>query len=696
MAGSATIGGKIIKGPVAWAIQPGTAPYMTVIHVDKDEVPDPTALMGYTKAQTLDVSGIGGSWKVLNVYVVDFAPGGDPYTWALTLADRRFWWPRQHVLRRYNIRRRTGSMRLLTEGHPVLVPEAVSDFGYELATLNNGKRWEPKDAISDVFQIVDVDAPIYASSSGFTIPLDDLELDDDGASAVTRLLRMVPGCNVYVSAGGNTTIFDETDRAAAQALFQTLGSPVVGKGIVGAVSYTAIRPSSINALFTPEQELKFTSIQDGGTSYSTRGDTSKFMENVLESPDLSLTLTSGRTVSRGTWITLQEAIDAWGGISGRTIDGKQVDVPKLTVALIRLHWFNKFKMWIEAGEIAPDAVWVQRIAAVMNHFRQTYRISPYWMNRIRSIRPERVAILDTENGSRAPAFVTQNYAMQFGVKGIMFAANKQAIVANTTNVYNDSLALAKAAPFSVSVVNNDLGILHLSIMSDVTGNAVTIYPCALALDGIPQMSPAFKAGNPFTDGTTLQGAPPAMLAETHRVAIVVTCVPSAPNSNDQLYRVNIPAADVAASGGSGPVWEVRVGPGIATARFAWDDAHEDLIDKSFGVPANAKPGVRPTYANGDALAKANLLVDASETKSLAKAFAASIYSQMTDRLVGMVGVPGDGNLAPTGNATMVVHGLDAGGELNSIVRFDKIAGRLDVQAFIPNSTRRQLMRQVQP
>lgn len=697
----AKIGDTIVKGPVAWAIQPGTAPFSTVVYVDRSALPDPGVLLGKSKPQRLIVSGQGGSWQIAGVFVVAFEPGGDPYTWALTLADRRYWWPRTHILRRYNIRRRTGTMRLLTEGHPVLVPDVVSDFGYELATLKApGKKWEPIDALKDVLAILDDGAAPDHGVTSNTIPLDDLELDDDGASAVARLLRAMPGTNVYVTADGATALLDETDRVAALSLFKSMGSPVVGKGIADVATYTGIRPSGINALYTIEQEVKFTSVDDS-TSYSTRGNTAKYMENVLEVTDLSLTLSSGRVVSRGTWITVREAIDAWGGISGTSRDGKAFSLPKLTVALIRRLWVSDFKNYRELGETVSGVDWGQRIDSLMKHFRQTYRISPYWMNRIRSIRPERVAILDPENGSRAPAFVTQNYSFSSTLKGVLFLPQNQGVIRNTTNAYNDSLPLAKAAPFTVSVLNADLGVLHLSPQADVMGYASRFYPCAFERVGLPQMAPSLPDRNPFKDGTFLQGANPALLAESHRVAIVLTCVPSAPNSNDQLFRVKVTPADAQAVGVdtgpcSGPEWEVRIGPGVATARFAWNDDFEDLIDRSFGVPQNAAPGVKPTYKNGDALAAANLLVDAGETKSLAKAAGASIWSQMLDRVVGMQAGPGDDSIKPTGNATIVVHGIDGSGELNTLVRFDKIAGRLDVATFIPNSARRQLMRMVQP
>lgn len=693
---SATIDGVPIKGAAGWAIQAGTLPYMATFTVDRDGMSNPADLMG--KPMTLTAEGIGGTWSVAGLYLVDYAPGSDPYNWSITLADKRYWWPRKAVVRRYNMRRRTGSTRLLREGFPTQLPQGVDDVAYELATLKTpGETWKAKDALLDIITILDGTPPVPDKIPTRNVPLDDVELDDDGAGAVTRLLRHIPGCAVYVDATGTTRFFDETDGSAADVL-RAMGDAVVGKGIAEAVDYSGIRPTDIDALWTMEVELKFTSIDEGGT-YSTRGNTTKYLENVLQVTDETLVV-AGRTVTRGTWITFDEAFAAWGSFAAKNGVGAASSAGNISHEMVRSLWFGGAleRMYTQLGALKPDANWLPRIREIRKHYRQTYRISPYWMNRIRSLRAERVAIIDPETGTRAPARVVCNYAVAPSVRGILFSPATQGVVLNVTDVYSDDLATAGYAPATVSILSNDLGILHLSFETGVNNILAEVFPCAFE-EPIPQANFAAKAAvNIFGDGTHVRSVAPARLASNHKVAIVLTAVPSAPNSNDQLYRhrVSAGASPLAPGTCRGKPWEVRMGSGIATARFAWSDRFESMIDKVFGVPQNPMPGVAPTYAGGDALAGAGLLVDKDEIVNLSKATAAAVYAQLVDRIVGTQAGPPQADLNPTGSATAILHGIDANGPINTLVRFDRTSGRLDPQTFIDNNTRRKLFRMVQP
>ncbi len=78
-------------------------------------------------------------------------------------------------------------------------------------------------------------------------------------------------------------------------------------------------------------------------------------------------------------------------------------------------------------------------------------------------------------------------------------------------------------------------------------------------------------------------------------------------------------------------------------------------------------------------------------------FAADLrYLGQSSELTVPVAGPLDAGISPVGNATSVVHSLAADGALNSLIRFDRRTGRLDMTAFLDNATRRLLFRQVQP
>ncbi len=703
MATGATYAGVPITNAtdVSWSVRSGTTPTTTTIVVAEKFADRVRGQMG--KAGTLEVSAEGGlGYTVRDVYVIDETPTGHPEMVAFTLADRRYKWVREHVTRRYNIRRRTGDRRLLTEGQPVGVPADVPDYAYEAATLLNGQPWTARDIVQDVLASVDPDGG-EASLSGLpsrTIPVEGLELDDSGAAALDRALEHVIGAAVYLDLDGVVRFLDETDVNTANTLLKRLGPPVVGQGIASKVDYAGLRPAWVDVLFTVEQELKFTSLDEGGT-YSQRGNTTKYMENVLPVPDLSLAV-GGRTVARGTWITVDEAFAAWGVptvAAGAKIPGGAAPLA-LTHDLVRTLWMGGRleAVYAGVGDFVADADWAARIRAIRQHYRQTYRISPYWMNRIRSLSDERVAIIDPENGVRAPAFVTANYAYAPSVRGRWVDPNRQGIVINV-DAYSDSLTAAKQAPATVSILDEQLGILHLTYMGDALGLHQAVYPCKM--DNAPGMNFGKGAGAMTIDGCVYEGAAPVKLAATHKVAVVLTAVPSAPNSNDQLYRVRVTASDVKGNGvvvgpATGTGWTIRIGHGVTSARFAWSDALDATIDKLFGAARTGKVGERPTYAAGDALAASGLLVDRKEVENVAKSAATALYAQMLDRVVGAHGVKMDDSLVPVGNASSVEHVLGTDGALNSIVRFDRTSGRVDIMAFLDNATRRKLFGMVSP
>lgn len=686
---------------IGWEVSVGEQPFTTTVVVAASEAQRVRGLMG--RPTSLVARGEEGGFTAAGVYVVDESPTTDPSMTAFVVADKRWLWTRRHVLRRYNVRRRTGNRRLLTEGFPVEIPGDVADVGFESATLIDGVTpWTARDAVLDVVTVVDGEEPDTSGLPLRQVPIEGVEIDDDGAAAIGRILDYMPGAAVYVGIDGRTRFLDETARTGAENLLRRFGAPVAGAGLAATVDYAAIRPAWVDVLFTIEQELKFTSREEGG-AYATRGDKSKYLENVLPVPDLTLAV-GGRTVTRGTYITFDEAFTAWGipqfAGAGPAVPGSAP--PALSHSIVRQLWMGGRleALYAEVGKLVPDADWAARVRAVRQHYRQTYRISPYWMARIRSLSAERVAVIDPENGVRAPAFVTADYAYQPGVRGRWIDRNKQGIVINV-RAFSENLATAKQAPADVSIVDGQLGILHLSYSTDALGVWEEVWPCRFE-DPIPQAD--FGRGVQSavtTDGAVYEGAAPAILSASHRVAVVITAVPSAPNSNDQLFRVRVTPTDatkvgppVAAS--SGPGWAVRVGPGVATARFAWSDAQDGLIDKMFGAgPIAPKRGQQPTYEAGDGLKGAGLLVDGRELDNVARAVAASLYSQMPDRVVGQVAGPMDPGISPVGNATAVVHSLGTDGALNSLVRFDRRTGRLDMTSFLDNSTRRLLFRQVQ-
>ena len=72
---------------------------------------------------------------------------------------------------------------------------------------------------------------------------------------------------------------------------------------------------------------------------------------------------------------------------------------------------------------------------------------------------------------------------------------------------------------------------------------------------------------------------------------------------------------------------------------------------------------------------------------------ASVMGGAVENILIKDGVIAGRGVAADTAADMVI---DAAGAINTLVRFDKIAGRLDVQAFLSNDVRRKLFKMVQP
>jgi hypothetical protein len=436
--------------------------------------------------------------------------------------------------------------------------------------------WDARAALSDVMAQVDGGGDVGGVGAS-TVPMENVELDLTGDVAIRALLGYITGTNIYVGIDGEIHFTDNQAYQATGSTMRRFGPPVVGSGTARSSNLAGIRPSAVNVLFSVEQELKFTSVTEGSSGYSFRGqNTVKYLENVIQLPDAS-TMINGKSVARGTWVNIDAAFAAWGAPS---VGAGQAAAPALSQDLVRTLWFEGGleRLYGGLGNVTPDGLWAARIHQIRQHYRQTYRIAPYWMNRILSISAERVAIIDRENGSKAPAYVTANYAYTPSVRGLLAAPGSQYYIVNVA-AYSDSLAASKQAPATVNVLDSQLGIFHIDYGVDVLGRQQVIYPSTF--DDPPALE--FTKGTPknfFMDGTVTAGATTTKLSATHKVAVVLTAVPSAPNTNDQLYRVRVTPADVAAlgiqAGGSdGPEWDIRLGAGVTTARFMWSDAQAE-------------------------------------------------------------------------------------------------------------------------
>lgn len=682
---------------VSWKLTSGTTPYETSVVVATKAIKGDD-LIG--KDTSLVVTGAKDSFTAA-CYIIGQMAGPHPQMTTLTICDKRWLWGRKHYTRRFNVRRKTGDRRMLTEGISERMTFVVDDYFYEKATLKGGASiWTAKDAMMDVLSYVDGGAPDIGGVNFRDVPFENVDASAPGDEAIDRIRHLTSGINVYIALDGTTTLIDETDSASASRILGTFGAPVVGKGIASFVNRAGIRPQWIDVLLPVECELKFTSIDEGNT-YSLRGDTRKLIENVVPIPDASLTV-NGKTISRGTYITVDDAFTAWG-----TPILKGGDIPAMAMShdVVQKFWMGGFdRLFTDCGLLSGvDADWAARVRAIKQHYRTTYRISQYWMARIKYLLASRAAIIDRENGTRAPAYVTSDYSYSPNARGRYNDPANSFLWVNVTDAYSDDLKSSKPVPCLLSIVDGQLGIVHLDFQTDTHGLWDAVLPCAI---GNPPGFDFRKGGKtPVITGDVTYGsvANAPYLAPNHHMAFVLTAAPSAPNNNGQMLRIRVTSKDAEKAGVhvgrcTGPGMEIRVGLGTgsgALARFMWSDKAESSIDRMFGRDVSSDTPFGD-YAPADSLVAGGLLSDQNECEQIAHAVAASVYSSMTDRVIGTQAMRlGRATLVPTGNLVEVEFSLDGQGALNATGSFNPSSGRIDVTSLLSSEVRRKLFGLVQ-
>src|SRR5690606_11843892 len=97
------------------------------------------------------------------------------------VADRRWLWGRKHIIRRYNVRRRTGDFRWVG-GELINIDQFEPDVEYIPPSLKGGKTpWEPIDILKDILegpelQEKDVTYPAHIRQMN----IESLEIDTNG------------------------------------------------------------------------------------------------------------------------------------------------------------------------------------------------------------------------------------------------------------------------------------------------------------------------------------------------------------------------------------------------------------------------------------------------------------------------------------------------------------------------------------
>jgi hypothetical protein len=739
---------------VSWSLRSGVHPVLESFEMIPEDAEK--LFQGGTRKSPVTLTIVadqGNPVIVTNLWVLNIAPGPNPFIASVTLADRRWFWTYAHTLRRYNMRRRTGNKIVnRSDQVPVEAQQSVPQYKYWPWSLNVERPWDAESALKDMMlnpldgvlqkekqfwgtaaNLV-IDTRLMDNGSG--IPIEELQIDDQGDAAVERMVGYLPEAEVTVDYNGNVVVYARTG-GDEEAIYKAILPEIPGTGHIGLVSNAALRPSQINVKFTFEVEVRFDFLEDAVTSSGRNGshdvDTVatnnsagqikvsylRQAENVLPSVDYELFM-NGNTLPLGTYILFNDAFEAWGPMPVRLSGGTSVAI---THQLVQKAFVPYLDLWEKLGVVGqfpgPDGAlqrWPERVAAIKNHYRQTFRLPSAWTEQMISIRAYRVAIIDPQSGMRGPSLAYGDYCAIASQR--QYARNAQAGSvfewAFNRSGYPASGLLdskATASPAQVVILDEDQGVFRVEYMLDMMRATEQILPSKL--DVANNAMPTTDITNrerAITFDTLNRAGGYASLSPNFKLAVVLTCVPASPNNLNQLYSISVKPSDVAniipqgAKTGllnaQGPEMDIHCG--LDTARVAWVDSRAADIEAIFGIQNGAAAG-KPIPLNVDNLiingSKSDLNSGASLT-NLAQAEAAKFYAALVDHFEGGVSGYMNGGVHLNGMVQDITHTLHPRGETTTQLTLPSTAVRMskqiDVFRFLNAKSRAVILKLVQP
>lgn len=676
---------------VEWRLTMGVQPFETVVDTNREiareifaranaQYPDGRMVTRVQPIGPLDlrlVSPTAPERRFFGVYVSSTAPSSNHRNGlALVLTDRRAQLPRIVVDRAYNVRKGTGDKRVVSGTVTQLeVAKIAADVTYRRASLKGGERaWTAKEVLDDV--LTALFGPlgfVYDVEPKFEDPIEDLYLHGQGDEVLQQVLATVPGVQIYIGYDGKCHV---TSFLGGEEISQlrAAGAPLEGSPSWVVVDRSNQRPPKCRIFYDIEAEARFDHLE---TTYTiARGREPMVLENVLPCPDPQLVLADGRVVTYGTIITFDEALAAWADtavngnapLSGQTLT-QQLIRESYMRGLDTLHGFY--------GAVAPDnpdPTWLRRINAVIEHWRSTFRVLPQWMDKIRTLRAIRVAIVDPENGTRAKSDAFYDHIVVPTVRGMVMTAGSK-IGWQVTDSWNADLANSSGpGPAIVAVVDSDQGLIQLTQRTDLAGKGSRIVPGNAVSD-----LASYRAGE------LIPLLREVALAPFWRLAVVLTATKDVPNDESRMWSVEVTPEEAAKALGS-PVEAKRNGltyevlTSDDTARFAWLDEKSEAIKESF--------------YSGTEMPK-ECLVNGEILKDIARAHAARIYASYRDRAQGMPIFAPQASMVPIGSLQQVVHFvLDDGGQGTQAVMPPLLKGP-STASLLPQRTRRLIRGLVQ-
>ena len=712
--------------PITWRLQSGVAPYQTTITVHKDSADAVVALMGSPQTLTT-VSANDTPATISDVWVLREAPADSESRRSFVLSDLRWRWSYPLIAREFNIIRKTGERNFVGDRFPIATRVSVDEYDFLPHTIKgDGTRWTAREALASVLGEL-TGGRFDITGSGYSASLQGVTLRDPGDAALSRLLGWLPGLDVFIRADGVAEVYDTTDTGRMRSYIESLPDATWEGEIVTWIDRKHTRPSSVRVHYTREVEVPF-SYSDDYSSQTTSGPatTAPYLENVLPTVDPETRLTTfdpgtgvreAVQVPPGTWMPVKEWLEAMDD------DRPSASMP-WDFETISRYWVAGDLEGVLGGRELDDrerANVMSRIGALRQHFRQTFRINPLYMPRIRSLRAIRVGILDPLTGARGGASVWGQACLVPSAKGQRVVKRGPEVEGSLyinvdyLNGYDagEPLLETEPSPVEVQIIDEALGIFRVNWLASPYGTESMYYPSLLVDDAGRTASPvrdmAMQEDAPLLRDAQLESTTLGLfLSDRMRMKAVLTIVPSAPNNLRQFHRVSLSSSTIAGAfnsslsitGGIGPTLDLYVSPSEETARWAIDDLDQanSTIPQLLGLDGpGLDPGADlPGYVltnNGDAIPGQGDTGRHLEAHALATAAEAMVA--FNDSLQGthVTEIPSSAPITLTGNmsATGIQIGQAPSAKTSAIFAFPGQSRPTSRFALLPESSRVQVL-----
>lgn len=741
------LGGVLIAANTAtqWRFQTGTQPYQTIMSVHRSQW-DSALAEKRGQPITLEIEDSRGQKvSVQNVYILHQVPSAGPNLVSFVVADKRWRWPYRLIARDYNVPKKTGDRTALNEV-PVEQQITVDQYQYRAASLKGGtKRWTAKEAVEDVLKLLEVRDPDAlaggeAVGDGYKIeswPIEDgseedgqfalqnIMLRDQGDVALGRLLAYVPGADVWVDADGTTRVVDASDLKAVEEFVGTLPPPTWDGEAKAMIERRYIRPKDVFVYYQREVELllEFSDDYSGNTSADPGRDT-PYIENVLPTVDPKTTLfeydpelnqsVPKRDVPPGTWVEVRQWLDAMNAVR------PEGSLP-LTFETIKRHWLKGDLDGVLGGrelDLETTGVVALRVQALKQHFRQTFRMSRRYVERLRDIQPVRAGLLDPVTGARAPAAVWGQACIVPSEKGKRMSVRKtddqqtevDGVFRNVDYLRpskegGKNIIETAPGPTRVVMIDQDLGIFRLEWLLSPYGIVESFVPCNMVgVDGqpaTPTRDLSKQDDKPMGAGFQIEsGTNGLFLAPRLEYKVLLTVVPAAPNNVRQFHRKRVTSTDVKdifrdefrIQGGVGPPLHVFIAPGELSARFAWtdDDVARATLAKLLGLDSD---DLEQAGIDTEELPGFTLNNGATEIKAHAQAVAAEMLVPFADNIMGRVAGVMPREMKLVGNMASATINVSAApsGKVSALHEFPGQQKMVSRMAMLPESARHLIL-----